>query len=193
METIKVLVAVKSEALARVIQHVLHGQPGISGIDFADSEHELMEQAQRLRPDLIIVNSRLFGRAAGAALTQLKRTNPLSKLILTCNFEEYRSIDSDIFDARVLDETLVQQLPAIARRLMSGCECKPDRAQPSRNNRTRARNSIVQKFGLVLTLFFLSFAGSAFAQHTDSATHAPPNYYSLPPSAGYGLQFEITK
>ena len=118
METIKVLVAVKSEALARVIQHILHGQAGISGIDFADSEQGLMEQAQRLCPGLIIVNSRLLGRDAAAALTQLKRASPQSKLILTCNFEEFsRSIGSGIVDARVLDETLVQQLPAIARRI----------------------------------------------------------------------------
>jgi DNA-binding NarL/FixJ family response regulator len=88
METIKVLIAVKSKALARVIQHVLHTEAGISGIDFADSEQRLMEQAQRLRPGLIIVNSRLLGRDAGVALTQLKRANPQSKLLLTCNFEE---------------------------------------------------------------------------------------------------------
>src|SRR3990172_4387730 len=118
MEKIKVLVAVKSFALARVIQHVLHGQAGISRIDFADSGQGLMEQAERLRPSLIIVNSRLLGRDAGTALTQLKRANPQSKLILIGNFEELsRGIDSGILDARVLDETLVQQLPAITRRL----------------------------------------------------------------------------
>ena len=169
MKAIKVLVAVRSEALARVIQHVLQGQTGISGIDFADSEQGLMEQAQRLRPDLIIVNSRLLGRDAGALLTQLRRANPQSKLILTCSFEEFsRSIDPGIADARVLDENLVQQLPAIARRLM---------------NRPRVRSSIVERFSLVLALFLLSFADSAFAQKTDSATYAPPNYYTLPPPA----------
>jgi hypothetical protein len=104
MKAIKVLVAVKSVALARVIQHVLHGEAGISGIDFADSEQGLMEQAQRLRPGLIIVNSRLFGREAGAALTRLKRANPKSKLILIGNFEELtRSIESGIVDGRALD------------------------------------------------------------------------------------------
>ena len=169
MEKIKVLVAVKSFALARVIQHVLHGQAGISRIDFADSGQGLMEQAERLRPSLIIVNSRLLGRDAGTALTQLKRANPQSKLILIGNFEELsRGIDSGILDARVLDETLVQQLPAITRRLA---------------NRPRAKSSIVHKFSLVLALFVLSFPGSAFAQRTDSAKYAPPNYYNLPPPA----------
>ena len=171
METIKVLVAVKSVALARVIKHVLHGQAGIFLIDFADSEQGLLEQAQRLRPALIIVNFRLLGRNAGAALTQLKRANPQSKVILTCDFEEFSTpIDPDIVDARVSEEALVQQLPAIARRL---------------TNRPQAKISIVQKLSVALALFFVSFAGSAFAQHTDKATYAPPNYYTLqPPAAG---------
>jgi DNA-binding NarL/FixJ family response regulator len=69
MEAIKVLIAVKSAGLARVIRHVLQGEAGISGIDFADSKQGLVEQARRLRPSLIIVNSRVLGRAAGAALT----------------------------------------------------------------------------------------------------------------------------
>src|SRR5258708_2676908 len=100
MEAIKVLIAVKSEAFARVIQHTLHGQAGISGIDFADSERGLIDQAQRLRPGLIILNSRLLGTDSGDALTQLKLTNPQSKLILACNSEEFsRPIDSDKVDA----------------------------------------------------------------------------------------------
>jgi hypothetical protein len=156
--------------LARVIQHVLLGQSGIYGIDFANSEQGLMEQAERLRPGLIIVNSRLLGPDAGTALTRLKRANPLSKLILTCNFEEFESIDPGIVDVRILEETIVQQLPGIARRL---------------TNRPRARSSVVQQLILVVALFLLSFAGSAFAQQTDSATHAPLNYYTLaPPAAG---------
>jgi DNA-binding NarL/FixJ family response regulator len=145
---IKVLGAVQSEALARVIRHVLRGHAGISGIQFADSEQELTEQAQRLRPRLIIVSSRLLGRDASATLAQLKRTSPQSKLILICNFEEFSmTAGTGIVDVCVLDETLVQQLPAIVRRLTSGL---------------RAKSSTVQKFGLSLFLFLFS-AGSAFA------------------------------
>jgi hypothetical protein len=169
---IKILGAVQSEALARVIQHVLRGQAGISGIQFADSKQGLAEQAQRLRPRLIIVSFRLLGRDASATLAQLKRTSPQSKLILICNFEEFgMPAGTGIADACVLDETLVQQLPAIVRRLTSG---------------PRAKGlTVVQKFGLSLALFLFSLDGSAFARRGDIATYAPPNYYSFrPPAAG---------
>lgn len=130
LETISVLVAVKSDALARVIRHLLHDQAGISGIDFADSKRGLIEQTVRLRPGLIIINSQLLGGdAAGAALVKLRQANPHSKLILTCNLEEFsRSMGSDIVDACVLDETLVRELPAIARRLTN----RPARASVER-------------------------------------------------------------
>jgi hypothetical protein len=134
MEAINVLIAVKSKALARVIQHALHGQAGIAGIDFAHSEQRLIGQAQTSVPGSHYRQLSTVSPGAGSALTELKRANPQSKLILTCDFEEFsRSIDSGIADARVLDETLVQQLPAIARRLMSGANVrKGDSAQPRR-------------------------------------------------------------
>jgi hypothetical protein len=65
MKAIKVLVAVRSGALARVIQHVLQGQTGISGIDFADSEQGLLEQAQRL-------HSRLFSSSSQPLLLKVE-------------------------------------------------------------------------------------------------------------------------
>jgi hypothetical protein len=171
MATTKVLIAVSSKGLARAIQHVLHGQGGISGIDFADSRQEIADQARRLRPALIIVNSRWLGQEAGAVLTRLKRASPDSKLVQTFSFEEFgRSAARGIVDARVLEETLVRRLPAIVRRL---------------TNRTRAKGSLVHALGLMLVLFLQLFAGSASAGPIDSATHAPPNYYTLkPPAAG---------
>jgi len=169
--TIKVLIAVRSEALARAIQHVLHGQPGISSIDFADSEQGLTEQVERLGPSLIIVNSRWLGREASTTLFRLERANPRTKVIQTCSLEEFSGSKAPgIVDARVLEETLVHRLPSIVRRLTS-------RAPP--------RGSIIRALGLVLVLLLHSFAGSASAHPADNATYAPPNYYTLqPPAAG---------
>ena len=195
MGAISVLIAVKSKALGRVIQHVLHGQEGISSIDFAHSEQRLTEHAQRLRPGLIIVNSRLLGRAPGRALTELKRANPQSQVILTCDFEEFnRSFDPAIVDGRVLEETLVQQLPAIARRLMSGANASPTRGasaiarsinrqrshqemsgseEPSiKTNRRHTKSSIFPKFSLVLALFTI------LSLHTRLQADTAPSTYS---------------
>jgi hypothetical protein len=171
MATTKVLIAVRSQGLARAIQHVLRGQGGISGIEFADPSKELTEQAERLHPALIIVNSRWLGGEAGAALARLKRVSPDSKLVQTCSFEEFgRSTERGVVDARVLEDTLVRRLPAIVRRLTS---------------RTRAKGSLAAVPGLMLALFLHSFAGAASARPIDSATQAPPNYYTLqPPAAG---------
>jgi hypothetical protein len=172
MATIKVLIAVRSEGFARAIQHVLNGEAGISSVAVADSRQGLTEQVQLLRPSLIIVNSRWLGSEGSAALTQLKRTDPRPKVIQTCSLEEFgTSIAPEVVDACVLEETLVPELPSIVRRLAS---------------RPRAMSSMAQLLTLGLALFLHAFAGSASARPTDTATHVPPNYYTLqpPPTGG---------
>ncbi len=95
---------------------------------------------------LIIVNTRLFGRDTDAAFARLKRANPQSKIIVTG--DDFGGVtDSGLVDARILDEALVQQLPAIARRL---------------TNRSRAKSTLFQQFSFVLAM--LLFTGFAFAQ-----------------------------
>jgi hypothetical protein len=170
MATIKVLIAVRSESFARAIQHVLNGEAGISSIAVADSQQGLTEQVQRLRPGIIILNTRWLGTEGDAALTQLKQTSPRAKLIQTCSAEEFNTASAAVVDARVLEETVVPELPSIVRRL----------AKPP-----RALGSIAQVLGLALVLFLHFFAGSATARPADSATHVPPNYYTFqPPPAG---------
>ena len=75
-----VLIAVQPPAFKRLIEHVLHGHPGLRVVGGSSQGDSPADKAARLTPDVII--ARLHGREHGDVLADLKRSSPASTLIL---------------------------------------------------------------------------------------------------------------
>src|SRR5688500_7538539 len=84
--TIRILVAVESAGLSRVIEHLLSGQPSLQVVR-ADGPLAAPE-AGGLHPDLIVTNARSFGKELKRAVDAIKRSSPGSKLIVIYSDEE---------------------------------------------------------------------------------------------------------
>ena len=81
VEDCKVLIAVQPPALERLIEHVLHGHPGLRVVG-GSRRDSAARRAARLAPDVIIASTRLHGKEHGDVLADLKRSCPASTLIL---------------------------------------------------------------------------------------------------------------
>jgi DNA-binding NarL/FixJ family response regulator len=75
-----VLIAVQPPAFKRLIEHVLHGHPGLRVVGGASKRDSPAHKAARLEPDVII--ARLHGTEHGDVVADLKRSSPASTLIL---------------------------------------------------------------------------------------------------------------
>src|SRR3990172_8821544 len=79
----RVLIAVQSPSFERLIEHLLHGHPGLRVVGGSSRRHfGPADKAARLVPDVIIASTRLHGREHGDVLADLKRSSPASTLIL---------------------------------------------------------------------------------------------------------------
>jgi len=115
---IRVLIAVEPLPLLRVMEHLLAGAPEIQIIACPHVVPSLVLQAKRLQPDLIIANARLLGEEARDVLTNLKRSCPRSKLILTDFAAGLAGLASQWgVDVYLEEEVLVEQLLLAARQL----------------------------------------------------------------------------
>src|SRR5262245_4481056 len=77
-----VLIAVKPDSFQRLIEHVLHGHPGLRVVGGPSKEDSAAARAARHEPDVIIASTRLHRSERGDVLKDLKRSSPASTLIL---------------------------------------------------------------------------------------------------------------
>lgn len=82
MKDRSVLIAVQPSSFERLIEHVLHGHPGLRVVGGSSPRASPADKAARLAPDVIIANTRLLGRERGDVIADLKRSSPASTLIL---------------------------------------------------------------------------------------------------------------
>jgi DNA-binding NarL/FixJ family response regulator len=77
-----VLIAVEKPSFQRLLEHVVHGDPGLRLVGGSSRRVSPVRQAARLAPNVIILSTRLKGREPGEVLAELKRSCPASTLIL---------------------------------------------------------------------------------------------------------------
>jgi DNA-binding NarL/FixJ family response regulator len=82
MKDCRVLIAVEPPSFQRLIEHVLHGHEGVSVVGLSSKSVSPALKAGRLAPDVIIVNHRLQRKTLGDVLVDLKRSSPVSTVIL---------------------------------------------------------------------------------------------------------------
>lgn len=111
MTTTRVLVAVKSVALHRLIEHLFHDRPELKVVARVRDGGFLAPAVRRAAPDLVIANAGLMGGEIGAAVAALKRSHPRSKLIVICSVGGFsREIERRGADACLAEEVVVTRL-----------------------------------------------------------------------------------
>lgn len=114
LRCIEILVALKRESLVRVIEHLVDNDPDMDVTRYANSREHLGQYILKTRPDIVIVDSHFLG--AGLAVSVKERQFP--KVILVCGFDEpWGAVTVRGIDAYVMDENLVEKLPATIRSL----------------------------------------------------------------------------
>lgn len=102
----RILLAITSPKMGRVIEHLLRELPGMEVVDRPTSAAALCRDAVRLAPDVIVTSVRLLHRQGG--LDELRRFAPQSKVIvITCD-EDFGVRDTRAADASLEEEDLVR-------------------------------------------------------------------------------------
>ena len=116
--SLRILVAVKSEALSRVIFHLLATLQEVDVVCSVADPSRLVHYAERVLPHLIIANACCVNSAE--TIARLKTASPGVKLILTL-WEDAECDDKRLgtADARLSESALVDQLIPTVRRLSS--------------------------------------------------------------------------
>jgi len=125
-----VLIAVQPESFVRLIEHVLGEEPGLRVVGRLSKGDSIARSVGRLAPDVIITNTRLFGREHGQVLAGLKRSSPGSTLILLTQAFGGPFPAPSGADGWLSEEAVVEQLvPMVQKLAPSGQE----RVLPCRN------------------------------------------------------------
>ncbi len=112
------LVGVSPPALFRLIGHLFHAQADFQIIAGQRGLRGLERQAERLLPELIVLNIKPVSRNACRMVASLKRSSPGSKLILICPAEEYSLDARHCGVAACLEaEELIRRLVPTVRKL----------------------------------------------------------------------------
>lgn len=114
--SLRILVAVKSEGLSRVIFHLLATLQEVDVVCSVADPSRLVHYAERVLPHLIIANACCVNSTE--TIAALKTASPGVKLILTqweeaaCNISRLQGVD-----ARLSETALVDQLVPTVRKL----------------------------------------------------------------------------
>jgi DNA-binding NarL/FixJ family response regulator len=112
-----VLIAVQPLAFERLIQHLLHGHPGLRVVGGSSKTASAADQAARLAPDVIIASTRLQGKEPGDALADLKRSSPASTLILLIDGLSHSGPHAGA-DAWLPEDDVVRRLLPVIRKVV---------------------------------------------------------------------------
>jgi hypothetical protein len=124
---IRVVAAVRSEALARVLGYLLIEADELESFVGVPSSVALSTEISRLAPDVIVVTRSSLGNQPAARITQLKASHPASRLLVIASSlrgdEENPVGDAD---AQILEEAVVARLVSEIRKLARGVgACRP--------------------------------------------------------------------
>ena len=113
--SLRILVAVKSEGLSRVIFHLLSTLQEVDVVCSVADPSRLVHYAERVLPHLIIANACCVNSAE--AIAELKTASPGVKLILTlwedanCEVNNLRGADASLSESALVD----QLVPTVRR------------------------------------------------------------------------------
>ena len=113
-----VMIAAQQDSFVRLIEHVLHGHPGLRIVGRTTDRSSFARSAGRLTPDVIIASTRLFGREPGDdVLAEVKRSSPASTLILLTRAFGEPVPSTPGTEARLPEDTVLRRLVPVVRKL----------------------------------------------------------------------------
>ena len=145
MRKVRILV-VSPPALSQLIEHLFRDWPEFEVVGSLSALRRMGEEAGRLCPDLIVANLKPVKTAVCQAVASIKRSSPLSKLILICPARDFMAGARRCgADACLEQEELVRRLLGTAWALSSlQGQQLTENEQPSirdeRKNESKNRN-----------------------------------------------------
>jgi len=112
------ILIVSSPPLSRIIEHLFRGWSEFEVVGTLTGLAGLGQQAERLLPALIVADVKPVSVRISRAVSSIKRSSPLSKLILICPVEDLARVARKCgADACLSDEKLADHLLRAARTL----------------------------------------------------------------------------
>ena len=110
MRKVKILI-VSPPALSQVIQYVFRDRPEFEVVGSLSGFRGMGRQAERLCPELIVATLKPVRTAVYRVVTSIKRSSPLSKLILICPARDFMAVGRRCgADACLEQEKVVRRL-----------------------------------------------------------------------------------
>lgn len=117
MRKITILV-ISSPSLSRIIRDLFRGRAEFEVVGTLSDLGDLGRQAERLLPELIVANVKPMSIRICRVVASIKKSSPLSKVILICPVEDLARMARKCgADACLKDEKLARQLLRTARGL----------------------------------------------------------------------------
>ena len=112
------ILVIGSPSLSRLIEHLFRGRPECEVVGTVSGLGSLERQAGRLLPAMIVANVKPVSIGISRAVTSIKQSSPLSKLILICPVEDLARVARKCgADACLKDEKLGSHLLRTVRAL----------------------------------------------------------------------------
>ena len=87
-----VLIAVAPHSLARIVEHLVHGDARFRVLERLAADTDLARLARRAVPDLVVANLRFLGKEHVRVLEDLRRLSPATKVLLLHTYAMPRSL-----------------------------------------------------------------------------------------------------
>jgi DNA-binding NarL/FixJ family response regulator len=118
---VRVVAALRSDALARVLGHLLVEADDLeSFVGVPPSATVLVGEISRLAPDVIVATLNYLGAEPAARIAELKAAHPASRFLLIASAEEDETSRPTGADAHILEEAVVATLVSEVRKLARG-------------------------------------------------------------------------
>ena len=110
MRKVRILI-VSPPALSQVIEYLFRDRPEFDVVGSLNGLRNMGQQAGRLCPELIVANVKPVRTAVYQVVASIKRSSPLSKLILLCPARDFMAVGRRCgADACLEQEKLVRRL-----------------------------------------------------------------------------------
>ncbi len=128
MRKVRILV-VSPPALSQLIEYLFRDRPEFEVVGSLSGLRSMGQQAERLCPELIVANLKPVRTGVCQAVTAIKRSSPLSKVILICPARDFMA------DARRCGADACLEQEKVVRRLLETAWAlsEPSRPTASRN------------------------------------------------------------
>jgi hypothetical protein len=112
------ILVISSPSFSRIIDHLFRGRSEFEIVGIGSGLGSGGRQAGRLLPELIVVNVKPMSMGICRVVASIKKSSPLSKLILICPVEDLARVARSCgADACLKDEKLAGRLMRTARTL----------------------------------------------------------------------------